>query len=52
MSSKPLFETPMRLELGALTKSGKALWVRSFYNMIIMLIIFNPQEAKKFVVSV
>ena len=26
------FESPMRLELGALTKSGKILGVRSFYS--------------------
>ncbi len=26
------FESPVPQELGALTKSGKALWVRSFYS--------------------
>ncbi len=27
------FKSPMRRELGALTKSGKTIGVRSFYNM-------------------
>jgi hypothetical protein len=35
------FESPVRQELGALTKSGKTLGVRSFYSIIVLALVLN-----------
>jgi hypothetical protein len=42
------FESPMQQELGVLTKSGKTLWVRSFYNIFDSSLVTNTRSPPDF----